>query len=435
MGVLSFLGVAPERPARKYPKGLSPEGRAQLDVFYEQLDANERHNRMLLKMAKVRHRRDVFSSLAQASAFNPEITRVATAVAGATIAAASNVPDVAQSMTTNVRAKTALHKLETVLNPFQVVGWGMMGAAAVGQTVDVFKGVADIFKRDTETKSVAFDIADGGDTYAGAVVPPPGPFLVPPQGGAVEGGQAQRPVPSVPLTAPSAEWAPPQREPPPPQQPPVETWVPERPPSTVTTIPVGDDGLGAGDLAAAAAAAAAARALAKKKGGKPPKRGPGPRQVDRYQDAYRGPGIPGSQDRPYTPVRGPNDEAPTDTPVQRDPDGTPRGYRNAPTSNVPSGRLPLVQGPNGPVLAGPLGTQLPFGSAAGGAISGGLRGLAALGGKILRAGAPTAGVLAASGPAGATSAEVAPSQGPSRRALGAPSASRSNRERRQGERA
>lgn len=165
--------------------------RAQERMMRAQLEAQRDANRTALKMARVRARRDLLASAAQASATNPMWSNIAAGVLGATMATVGGLATTVKVEAANELDRRGRSRLAQALrapltsrgstfgqSPLETAGEGMMllaGGKQAAHTVAEF--ISAIRGQSVGGASLAFDIADGGD--AGLPPIPSAPAGVP----------------------------------------------------------------------------------------------------------------------------------------------------------------------------------------------------------------------------------------------------------------
>lgn len=155
MGVLSFLGVAPERARKvKLPKGLDPESRAHFEALQLQLEDRQAEREFALRVEKVRRRRDILMSFAQATATNPMGMSAAVGLTGAAI---STVGAVAREV---ANKNPALAGKGIKVTDLEIAGKGLMVLGGAKLTAETTAEIIAAIRGAPTSQSIAFDIPD-----------------------------------------------------------------------------------------------------------------------------------------------------------------------------------------------------------------------------------------------------------------------------------
>ena len=153
---------------RSWPRGVDPNLRAYLE-------AQERTEERAMKVERIRRRRDVVMSAAQAMAVNPLLTNAAVGLMGAGIASTAEVVrhySNAGLAATRARNPEAAAKLDALKMPKLSLEWageGLMGIAALNQGVTWGTDILEALRGRSEAVSIAYDIPDSEGAALGGI--------------------------------------------------------------------------------------------------------------------------------------------------------------------------------------------------------------------------------------------------------------------------
>ena len=157
---------------------LSPEMRAYVRLQREQMKLQRENMRAVLAAERIRARRDIGMSIAQASATNPLWSQAAIAIAGAGLATLGGLGDRALRAFAPERAKGVIFQPGRTFgqSPLETVGEGMMAFAGARAATQGIADVIGAIRGTPQANSIAFDIPDSEGAVMLASQPAGAPF-------------------------------------------------------------------------------------------------------------------------------------------------------------------------------------------------------------------------------------------------------------------